>query len=76
MQGERLGCGACEDYLHGDSAEAEVTLTIHLVETWKRDPDFPCEAYEVGPVLANATCETDGHYLCKDCRENAQRRPK
>ena len=53
-----------------------MTLTIHLVETWKRDPDFPCEDYQAGPVLSNATCETDGHYLCRDCQKNAQRRPK
>ena len=53
-----------------------MTLTIHLVETWKRDPDHPCEEYEVGPVLSNATCETDGHYLCKECQENVKRTPK
>ena len=53
-----------------------MTLTIHLVETKKRDPDFPCEDYKVGPVLSNATCETDGHYRCKECEQNVARRPK
>lgn len=48
-------------------------LAIHLVETWKRDPEFPCADYVRGAVKSWATCETDGHYLCSGCQENTHR---
>ncbi len=34
-----------------------------------RDPDSPCTAYEpTKPSLdAWGDCQTDGHYLCKEC---------
>lgn len=38
-----------------------------------RDPDADCVEYTVGDVVARAVCETDGHYLCKQCRHNKHR---
>jgi len=52
-----------------------MALTIHLVETWRRDPDpgMDCEGFEVGPACPGAVCQTDGHYLCGECEENVHR---
>jgi len=33
-----------------------------------RDPDFICRDFEPGERVPTATCESDGHYLCKECR--------
>ena len=32
-----------------------------------RDSDYPCEAFDPGEP--SGKCETDGHYLCIECRE-------
>lgn len=32
-----------------------------------RDPSAPCEAFE--PGTPRGECETDGHYLCDECKE-------
>jgi hypothetical protein len=32
-----------------------------------RDSDAPCEVFDPGP--ASGGCQTDGHYLCIECRE-------
>jgi hypothetical protein len=32
-----------------------------------RDPDYPCEHFRNGTPAGE--CESDGHYLCKECRE-------
>jgi len=33
-----------------------------------RDPDAPCEEYDPRKHLGTwADCDTDGHYLCKNC---------
>lgn len=31
-----------------------------------RDPEAPCEAFEKGKPKGD--CETDGHYMCRECR--------
>jgi len=32
-----------------------------------RDSDNPCEVFDPGP--ASGDCQTDGHYLCIECKE-------
>lgn len=32
-----------------------------------RDSDNPCEAFD--PGIPNGMCQTDGHYICIECRE-------
>lgn len=36
-----------------------------------RDPEFPCAAFMPGPRPESGTCDTDGHYLCLECRERS-----
>ena len=31
-----------------------------------RDPNYPCEMFAPG-VPSGTDCETDGHYLCREC---------
>lgn len=31
-----------------------------------RDPDLPCKVYDPGEP--SGQCDSDGHYLCKECR--------
>lgn len=33
-----------------------------------RDPDAPCSAFHPGEPLEDGDCDTDGHYLCRECR--------
>lgn len=35
---------------------------------FKRDPEFECDEFEAGESMINSDCETDGHYLCQECR--------
>ena len=39
---------------------------------WQRDPENPCKFYEPFKRSPNSwhDCETDGHYLCKQCFHN------
>lgn len=46
-----------------------------------RDPDLPCREFEPGSP-GSGECESDGHYLCVECRwlcaralEERRRRP-
>ena len=32
-----------------------------------------CDVYEVGPADTYADCQTDGHYLCRECVHNIHR---
>ena len=34
-----------------------------------RDPEMPCTAFAPRPALSTdwGNCESDGHYLCKEC---------
>lgn len=36
-----------------------------------RDPDAPCSAFVNGTPERGADCETDGHYLCDECKLRA-----
>ena len=36
-----------------------------------RDPEYPCEAFEPGDPEPDATCMTDGHYMCNECVRRA-----
>ncbi len=40
-----------------------------------RDPEFPCKDYDPSARVLNdaeAQCETDGHYLCFECKYRKQ----
>lgn len=37
-----------------------------------RDTQCPCFEYEPGPAV-DGTCETDGHYVCSDCKHISPR---
>lgn len=33
-----------------------------------RDPDYPCTMYDPSSSEPEGECQTDGHYMCKECR--------
>ena len=33
----------------------------------ERDADLPCPSRAFEPGLPAGTCETDGHYMCREC---------
>lgn len=39
----------------------------------ERDPEAPCSEFQSGDRDVDADCETDGHYLCADCRRDSRR---
>jgi len=51
-------------------------LMIQLRPPWKRDPEFDCCDFEVGPPNLLAQCDTDGHYRCGECIWNEKRLKK
>ncbi len=48
----------------------------YVGDNFLRDPDNPCDIYEEDEVSLGASCETDGHYLCNDCKHNEKRLDK
>lgn len=51
-------------------------VRVNDARPWKRAPgDEECADYEKGEPNPNATCETDGHYLCGGCVLNVHRQP-
>lgn len=33
----------------------------------ERDVDYPCPSRAFEPGSPQGTCETDGHYMCREC---------
>lgn len=33
----------------------------------ERDPDLPCPSDDFEPGTPEGECETDGHYMCREC---------
>jgi hypothetical protein len=33
-----------------------------------RDSDHPCEAFDPGGLSFESDCDTDGHYVCSECK--------
>jgi hypothetical protein len=33
----------------------------------ERDLDFPCPSEDFSPGKPNGDCDTDGHYMCREC---------
>jgi len=54
----------------GDRWPAPVVLSLVCGVGRKgvRDPEFPCAEFDPGPVEVWASCMSDGHYLCLECR--------
>jgi hypothetical protein len=38
---------------------------LYLGQDGVRDPDFPCVEFVRG--APNGWCDTDGHYMCREC---------
>lgn len=41
-----------------------------------RDFDFPCEGYAPDGYDGRGQCQSDGHYMCKECRELSPSAPR
>ncbi len=58
-----------------------MAISIHFAEDvfgpvgidGERDPESVCRVFEIGPADRQADCETDGHYLCKECVHSIHR---
>jgi hypothetical protein len=59
-----------------DAALAKLTVEPHIVEAYTgppyvgqpgvRDPEHPCDVFTPGEP--DGDCESDGHYVCSECR--------
>lgn len=52
-----------------DMARAIVRRMIGLsgLESHERDIDAPCPSRDFEPGDPDGDCETDGHYMCREC---------
>jgi hypothetical protein len=62
------GCAMASEVLERwDALYAEVNGRTCFGQDGVRDPEHPCEAFVTGEP--SGTCESDGHYMCGECRE-------
>ncbi|MFH1984795.1 MAG: hypothetical protein ABIL58_23385 [Pseudomonadota bacterium] len=55
-------------FVPGGAAEFVGRIDTVAQDGWRRDRDNPCDQYEPGRSQIGGDCETDGHYLCSECR--------
>lgn len=41
-----------------------------------RDPDYPCDAYDARGYQGDGSCDSDGHYECKNCSKLSPGAPR
>lgn len=46
--------------------EAELNGRAIVGQPGGRDPEYPCAMFEPG-TPAGSDCNTDGHYMCREC---------
>jgi hypothetical protein len=63
----KLRCKTLSDELRSLVSGEEIDLEGKVGDPHVRDPDTPCSEYV--PGIPEGDCETDGHFMCCECRE-------